>query len=196
MDSEKEKDLARLLAIDARTYFPLLNECFRKRLLIYAQKLTHNPEDAEDLVQETFTKAYRALTGGPAEKIECIHLWSWLHKILYNSFLDWKKKAKIPVVSQDIGYFSETLIDHLFEQPEEAAEHNEVCRSIQIYLKILPLELHKPIVLKYLHEHSYGEIAEELDLPVDKVRACVASGLRKLRKLRDAAPDEGNDEIT
>src|ERR1700726_138233 len=88
--SEQLSDLLDLLATDLDRHFQHLVLSTQQRLFVFALRQTGSPQDAEDIVQETFIRAYHALTDYPAERIRIMKFQSWLYKIALNIFYRYK----------------------------------------------------------------------------------------------------------
>jgi RNA polymerase sigma factor (sigma-70 family) len=183
MDSAREEDLPRLLASDLNAYFPLMDQCFRKRLFDYAlNKLRCLFDDIEDLMQETFRKAYRAMASYSAEEVERIHLWSWLCKILHNCFVDlWRRQNRQQMVTVSWGTeVSEMVMDVFFEQPERVAEQREFRQRVHALLERLDPAYREPLKLRHIDGLSCSEIAHRLQIPIATVNGHIAYGKKKL----------------
>jgi RNA polymerase sigma-70 factor (ECF subfamily) len=183
-DPPYEEDLPILLASDLYRYFPALFEICKRRLFFYSLLLVGNREDAEDLFQETFTKAFAALASRPAEQVEKIHLFPWLRKIAHNTSVSMQRKRKIELESYDTPEgrsFIETLEDTFFEQPETSLESREMLQKIHTLLKSLKPKYYKAVMLRHVMGLSYSEIGEELGIPAQKAKDYVSFGLKKLR---------------
>jgi RNA polymerase sigma-70 factor (ECF subfamily) len=149
-----------------------------------ALRMTRNQSDAEDLLQETFAKAYAAFH----QFKPGTNLRAWLHRILSNTFINsYRKKRREPV--QDLGFdFSEdwqTGSDPLMP-PARSAEaealerlaDSEVLRA----LRELPEEFRVAIYLADIEGYPYREIAEMMDTPIGTVMSRLHRGRAKLRE--------------
>jgi len=157
---------------------------FMGQLYPAALRMTRNPSDAEDLVQETFTKAYAAFhqfTPGT-------NLRAWLHRILSNTFINsYRKKRREPV--QDLGAeFSEdwqTGNDPL-TPPARSAEAEALERladsDIMQALRRLPTEFREAIYLADIEGYPYREIAEMMGTPIGTVMSRLHRGRVRLRQ--------------
>jgi RNA polymerase sigma-70 factor (ECF subfamily) len=189
-DPPHEEDLPRLLASDPRRYFPSLVEIYGKRLSAYSLKLAGNQEDADDVVQDTFTNAFVALGHLSAEQVERLHLRPWLRRIARNSFVNMLRRQKLQTVALDtpgVKSLIDALEDTLFEQPETALEMRELSQKVRKFLKSVPPKYRIPVIWRYGLQLSYPEIADVLNVPVKKAKGYVSFGLKKLR---NAAPDQ------
>ncbi len=149
-------------------------------LYSFAMRLTRDPDDASDLVQETFLKGFRFF-----DKFERgTNCKAWLFRILKNSFINkFRQSAGAPdlVKYGDIEEFYETIRDssvptsdlevQLFDQTLD----DEVSQAINE----LPIEFRTVLVLCDIEDFTYAEIAEHIDCPIGTVR----SRLHRARKI-------------
>lgn len=181
-----------------------LSETFRKLCLdninsLYsaALRMTRNPEDAEDLVQETYLKAVRSAHLFD----ESLNGRAWLFKILTNSFRDrYRKKVKSPrqVDLDDVGEFM--LFDQIAEtypekKPGESIEEfmrHFLDDEVKAAIEKLPDQFRLVLVLSDIEGFSYKEIAEIIDAPIGTVMSRLFRGRKLLQKeLWDYARKKG-----
>ena len=151
-----------------------------------AYRMTRNSEDAEDLVQETYLKAYKYY-----DKFEeGTNFKAWLFKIMKNTFINnYRKKQRIPPQSDfaDVegGLESRVRDDATsrIKSPEEEFLANIVDEQVQAAMDGLPADYRIAVILADLEGFSYKEIAEILDVPV----GTVMSRLYRGRKLMEEA---------
>jgi RNA polymerase sigma-70 factor, ECF subfamily len=163
------------------------------RLYPAALRMTRNPSDAEDLVQETVTKAYAAFH----QFKPGTNLRAWLQRILSNTFINgYRKKRREPI--QDLGVdFQEdwqTSNDPLMP-PARSAEAEVIERlansEILQALRELPAEFRVAIYLADIEGYAYREIAEMTGTPIGTVMSRLHRGRAKLRqRLLNYAPRE------
>ncbi len=159
----------------------------------YALRMTANPDDANDLVQETFLKAYRFW-----DKYEKgTNIRAWLFRIMKNSYINrYRKETKEPetVDYNDIQNFYNT-IRYESSDPNDLQEkifggllEDDVARAIES----LPEDFRTVVILCDIEGLSYEEIAEFVDCPIGTVRSRLHRGRKILReKLLRFAKDHG-----
>jgi RNA polymerase sigma-70 factor (ECF subfamily) len=148
-----------------------------------AFRMTRNAEDAEDLVQETYLKAYKHY-----DKFEeGTNLKAWLFKILKNTFINhYRKRQQVPPQS-DFAEIEDAFESQLsadvagrIKSPEEVLLQNVLDEDVQRALESLPPDYRMAVLLADLEGFSYKEIAEILDVPVGTVMSRLYRGRRLL----------------
>jgi RNA polymerase sigma factor (sigma-70 family) len=151
-----------------------------KPLFHFAYRLTNDEDDANDLVQDTFLKAYRFISSfekGSNAK-------AWLFRILKNSFINsYRKTTKEPtqVDYEEAENFLNTGISSWYDSIDlrDKIFRGMVGDEITNALNLLPVDFKTVIILCDIEEFSYEEIARITDIPVGTVR----SRLHRARKL-------------
>ncbi len=151
-----------------------------------ALRLTGNAADAEDLVQDTYLKAFRS--SGQFEP--GTNLRAWLFTILHNTFLNRRRRAvrepvtlepdEIDRVSADLPAASVT--------PEELLLRDTIDADLQAALDALPESFRQAVWLRDVEEFSYAEIAAMLGIPIGTVMSRISRGRRLLYERLTAAP--------
>lgn len=144
---------------------------------IYALSLamTGNRHDAEDVAQDTFIRAYKALATYPPERIRALKQKAWLHRIAVN------------VVRNRVRGARPRLVELNGSEPDHATGPEEdVLRKVEIdelaaRVACLPVKYREAVVLRHVQDLSYAEVAEALGQPVGTVKANVHRGLKLLR---------------
>jgi RNA polymerase sigma-70 factor, ECF subfamily len=166
-------------------------EVYQDRLYALALRLSGNAQDAEEIVQDAFVRAYRALCGYPRERIAALSLRPWLYRITLNVYHNHVRRKRVGTMSleepgegarQSDGGFSDP-VDSERERPEEAALQAERHGELSTILAALPGRYRAAIVLRYVEGLSYAELAETLEQPIGTVKANVHRGIRQLRKM-------------
>jgi RNA polymerase sigma-70 factor (ECF subfamily) len=149
-----------------------------------ALRMTRNPSDAEDLVQETYLRAYRGF--GSFE--EGTNLKAWMYRILTNTFINtYRKKQREPVTVQDDDIEDWYLFDRIGAAGVEASAESEVLEKlpdedVQRALEALPEGFRLAVLLADVEGFSYKEIAEILAIPIGTVMSRLHRGRRALEK--------------
>ncbi len=160
-----------------------------------AMRLTRNPADAEDLVQDTYLRAYRGFAGFQ----EGTNLKAWLYRILRNSFINtYRKRQREPQTVEGPDDVEEWyLYDRLGGRNVENSAENEVLDQIpdadvKAALESLPENFRMAVLLADVEGFSYKEIAEITDVPIGTVMSRLHRGRKALEKaLWDTAKERG-----
>lgn len=176
-----------LLATDLDGYFQHLVLSFQQRLFSFALRYTGSPQDAEDIVQEAFIRAYHALADYPTERIRIMKLQPWLYKITLHILYRQRSGSKLECQPLDLSEESMLLEieDDERAQPERVLEDREELRELEALLSRLPEQYRVAVCCYYFEELSYREIAELLNQPIGTVKSNVHRGMRLLRKTID-----------
>ncbi len=162
-----------------RDVVPLLSGMYSAAL-----RMTRNPADAEDLVQETFLRAYRGFAGFQ----EGTNLKAWLYRILTNTFINsYRKKQREPKTVPDDNVEDWYLYDRLAAQSSEASAETTVLETmpdedVKAALDALPEAFRMAVLLADVEGFSYKEIAGILDVPIGTVMSRLHRGRRALEK--------------
>jgi RNA polymerase sigma-70 factor (ECF subfamily) len=154
--------------------FGYLDQLFR-----FAYARLGNRHDAEDVVQETYLKAYRAFgtfRNGTSIK-------NWLTQILMNNVRDHYRKASRKVQTVNIA----DEIEESSEEPAQIGPEQEMCDGeidpfVASALKAIPGTCLTPLLLREIYDASYGEIAQILDIPIGTVMSRLSRARALLRK--------------
>lgn len=159
----------------------------------FALRMTGDEDDADDLVQETFLKAFRFL-----DKFEKgTNCKAWLFRILKNSYInDYRKQTKEPdkVDYEDVQNFYENIKSDQVEMRhyEQDAFTNLLDDEISSAITDLPEDFRTVIILSDIEGFTYEEIADFVDIPVGTVRSRLHRARKMLyAQLYDYAKDKG-----
>lgn len=155
-------------------------KCYMNDIYRYLLSLAGHPQTAEDLLQDTFVKAYEHLEGYQGEKVR-----PWLFKAAYHAYVDWYRREKRQIAT-DPGLFAE--INQVTDPgPEEAYLYKE---KINHWLKVteaLPEKSRQILILRDYYEFSYQEIANILNISLANVKVSL---YRARQTIREVMKDE------
>jgi RNA polymerase sigma-70 factor (ECF subfamily) len=179
-----DRDLPVALAADLDGSFEQLVRTFQDRLYAFTLRLTASPQDAEEITQDAFVRAYRALASYPAPRIRSMALRPWLHRIALNIFRNRVRTRQLRLVPLDQGGEGE---DREIEadkevRPDVVLEHVELKKSLETLVAALPERYRLAVVLRHIQGFDYGEMATVLKQPIGTMKANVHRGVRMLRE--------------
>ncbi|MDQ3757435.1 MAG: sigma-70 family RNA polymerase sigma factor [Actinomycetota bacterium] len=152
-----------------------------------ALRMTRNPAEAEDLVQETYLKAYRAFGSFQAGT----NLKAWLYRILTNTYINAYRAKKRRPEQADVEDVENLYLYHRLGGLEAAAagrsaEEEVLDRftddEVKLALESLPEQFRLAVLLADVEGFSYKEIAEIVDVPIGTVMSRLHRGRRALQK--------------
>jgi RNA polymerase sigma-70 factor (ECF subfamily) len=160
---------------------------YARQLYSAALRMTRNPADAEDLVQETFLKAYRAYDSFE----EGTNLKAWLYRILTNTFINKYRTDSRRPRQTELGDVEDLYMYRRISSGDtaETARSTEervldglVESDIKEAVEDLPENFRLPVLLADLEGFSYKEIAEILDIPIGTVMSRLHRGRKAMQK--------------
>jgi RNA polymerase sigma-70 factor (ECF subfamily) len=175
-----EELVARSKTGDTESFNQLVKR-WERPIFAMAYRTLGREEDARDVTQETFLRAFRALGGFKGEA----KFSSWLYRIALNLCRDWIRKARrAPIVDVPEGMDVEQLAAQRgpFETVEDLAARAELSRGVAAAMEHLPAEQREAIILKEYHGLTFQEIADLMACPLSTVKTRVYQGLSTLRK--------------
>ena len=180
--SSNDHDLVRAALGGSERAFRALVERYQRAVFSLVVRMLGNREDAEDVAQEAFVKAFTKLdTFDPSFKFS-----NWLFKIAHNTALDaLRRRGAEPALTtlddpeEGVGPAAR-LADPRSSAPDESAEHAEFNRDVEAALATLRPEYRAVVVLRHMEGRAYEEIAEILELPLGTVKTFLFRARREL----------------
>lgn len=159
-----------------------LVERYHVPLVRYVSRLLGNTDDAEDVVQDVFVKAYACIRQyDPRKKFS-----TWIYRIAHNESVNRLRRKRLEPV---LFFDPDTLFPHPVarETPRDQAEREEMLDCIERSLAMLDRKYREPIILYYIAERSYEEIADIMRIPVATVGVRLNRARQQLRALRNSS---------
>jgi RNA polymerase sigma-70 factor, ECF subfamily len=161
--------------------FNQLVKRWERPIFALAYRTLGREEDARDVTQETFLRAFRALSGFKGDA----KFSSWLYRIALNLCRDWMRKerrAPLVAVAEDVDVEQMAAVQGPVETVEDLAARAELHREVAKAMERLPAEQRQAIILKEYHGLTFQEIADLMKCPLSTVKTRVYQGLATLRK--------------
>jgi RNA polymerase sigma-70 factor (ECF subfamily) len=174
------------LASDLDAHFEQLVLLYQRPLYNFAFRMTCSSQDAEEVTQDAFVRAYRALQGYDPDRIRELAVQAWLYRITHN--LVRNRSRRIVPRSSSIDQDGAAPIEDPGISVAETYEQIETSHEIAELLTRLPDKYRAAVVLRFINDLPYAEIAETLEQPVGTVKSNVHRGIAMLRQALDTAP--------
>ena len=146
---------------------------YQHKVCDIAYKYVNNYVDANDIAQESFIRAYRALANFRGES----SFYTWLYRIVSNtakSYLEQNQKHRYSVDVDDPEFDNQQDVKGLLitnDSPDALLESDELHKIVSQAMEDLPEDLRRAIVLREVEEMSYEDIASIMDTPIGTVRS-------------------------
>lgn len=183
MVKEDDQILIQKALAGSESAFRILLERYKDAVYRIIVKIVRNQDEAQDLVQETFMKAFGSLSSYRCE----YRFTTWLYKIAANNCIDYLRKKRLISVSLDQpletkdGQVTIELPDWTYN-PEVDLTSRQRSLSIDAAIDSLPPKYREVIVFRHKRDKSYEEIAEILGIPVGTVKARIFRARELLKK--------------
>ncbi|HTG97359.1 MAG TPA: RNA polymerase sigma factor RpoE [Burkholderiales bacterium] len=172
-DREIDRQLVARAQRGDKQAFELLVEKYQRKLARLLSRFIRDPAEVEDVTQEAFIKAYRAL---PAFRGDSA-FYTWLYRIGINTAKNYlmamgrRAPTSTEVEAEEAEGFEEGEQLRDINTPESLLLSNEIAETVNKTIEELPEELRRAIQMRELDGKSYEEIAQEMKCPIGTVRS-------------------------
>ena len=177
------------LAADLDAAFEGMVRAFQDRLYSFAHRLCGNREDAEEVAQDSFVRAYRALKTYPAERIRALSLQAWLYRITLNVARNKWRGKRVRLVSLENGGADGEAARRAWEAPDAAdlrpdsrLEQEQDRAGLASLVATLPERYRAALILRYIEGLRLEEVATILKQPLGTAKSNVHRAVNLLRR--------------
>ena len=175
--SLSDEALVPLVQHQDQELFVFLVKRYRKKLVRYAKYLGANDFQAEDIVQESFIKAFINLKGFNTSK----NFSSWIYRIVHNHAINFLKKEKNLQHTSLSDWLSEVIPGKVNLEKDFEIEIDK--NNLKKCLDKLPIKYKEVLVLFYFEERKYKEISDILRIPINTVGIRLQRAKSKLKEI-------------
>ncbi len=175
--------------------FGLLVSKYQRKLVRLLARMIRDPAEVEDIAQETFIRAYRAI---PRFRNDSA-FYTWLYRIGVNTAKNWlvsngrKAPTSTALDNEEAEGIDEAELLRDTDTPERLLMSKQIANTVNGALNALPEDLRTAVTLREIEGLSYEEIAEVMDCPIGTVRSRIFRAREaiaaKLKPLLDVAPN-------
>ena len=195
-DREIDQQLVERVQRGDKQAFGLLVSKYQRKLSRLLSRMIRDPAEVEDVAQEAFIKAYRALPSFRGESA----FYTWLYRIGINTAKNYlvsqgrRAPTTTEIEAEDAEQYEsgELLRDN--DTPERLLQTRQIGETVNEAMEALPEELRTAIVLREIEGLSYDEIAAAMNCPIGTVRSRIFRAreaiAERLRPMLDVAPDK------
>lgn len=171
-ENELDQALVERVQAGEKAAFDLLVRKYQHRLTSVISRYVHDWSDAQDVAQETFIRAYRALGSFRGDS----QFYTWLYKIGVNTAKNWlvsqgRRPPTDDIDASDAVQYEGGSRLRDTDTPEHELMREEIERTVASTVEALPEELRMAITLREVEGMSYEEIAEAMSCPIGTVRS-------------------------
>ncbi len=177
MNDRTDEELASQVQGNSDSAFGVLIERYQDRLLRYGRKFLSDEDHIEDIVQDVFIKTYQNIRSFDTSR----KFSPWIYRVAHNAFVNaLRKKHREPVISVDFDIFTAHPEHHY--DPAEDEERRAMKSAVDSGLEEVSPLYKEILILYYIEELSYQEIADVLHVPLGTVSVRLRRGREALGK--------------
>ncbi|QDX80411.1 RNA polymerase sigma factor RpoE [Denitratisoma sp. DHT3] len=194
-DREADQALVERVQAGDKQAFGLLVAKYQRKLLRLVSRLVRDPGEAEDVTQEAFIKAYRALPNFRGDSA----FYTWLYRIGVNTAKNWlasqgqRAKATAAVDSDEAETYEGADLLRDVNTPERVLMSKQIAETVNRAMERLPDDLRTAISLREIDGMAYEEIAQVMNCPIGTIRSRIFRAreviAKELRPLLETAPN-------
>ncbi len=178
--AEKE-DLPSALAADLDGSFERMVVEYQDRLYGFALRLTANSEDAEEIAQDAFVRAYKALKSYEPERIRALALRAWLYRIALNVARNRLRRKRCAPISLNESSAAQQTPDDPSGRPDSRFERTERRADLATLVAALPGRYRTPLILRYVEGLKLEDVAAVLQQPLGTTKSNLHRAVNLLR---------------
>ncbi len=173
MDREVDQELVERAQKGDKRAFELLVIKYQRKLARLLSRMVRDPAEIEDIAQESFIKAYRALPQFRGESA----FYTWLYRIAVNTAKNYlvargrRAPTTTEISSEEAEGFEDAELLRDIATPDAELQTKQIANAVNKAVEALPEELRTAITLREIEGLSYEEIAQMMDCPIGTVRS-------------------------
>lgn len=174
-----DNDLVEIIREKDQEKYSEIVDRYQKKLFVYIYRLVGNKEEAEDLLQDVFVKAYKNLNSFDTSR----KFSSWIYRIAHNESVNYiKRKSLKKFISWETIVSTKDKLDSSSEEEtaDKAWIRKETSKEVSEAIDKLPFKYKQVLTLRYYSDQSYEEIAEILGKPVNTVGTLINRAKKRL----------------
>ena len=167
-----DKELVRKVQQGDKSAYDLLVLKYQHKIILLVNRYVKDPSEAQDVAQEAFIKAYRALGNFRGESA----FYTWLYRIAINTAKNYLVSRARRHTESEVDVYEAEQVQNLpqlkgLDTPEQELLNDEIVDAINMAIEKLPEDMRVAIMLREFEGMSYEEIAQTMDCPVGTVRS-------------------------